>query len=84
MLVILLSGGILYDPMEQKRLFMTDKWLTPKELAKYLKISLDMVYKLTQQSKIPVSKVGTLLRFDRDEIDQWVRSQRPSSSKGEI
>ncbi len=60
---------------------MTDKWLTARELAQYLKISLDMVYKLTQQGKIPVSKVGTLLRFDREEIDQWVRSQRHQSSK---
>ena len=57
---------------------MTDKWLTARELAQYLKISVDLVYKLTQHGKIPVSKVGTLLRFDREEIDEWVKSQRPS------
>lgn len=56
---------------------MTDKWLTVRELAQYLKISVDLVYKLTQQGKIPVSKVGNLLRFDREEIDAWVKSQRP-------
>ncbi|MDE0404396.1 MAG: helix-turn-helix domain-containing protein [Nitrospira sp.] len=56
---------------------MTDKWLTVKEVAEYLKISTDLVYKFAQRGKIPVSKVGNQWRFDREEIDAWVKAQRP-------
>lgn len=80
-MVILVSAGTQHDIVEEKREYMTDKWLTVRELAQYLKISIDLVYKLTQQGKIPVSKVGNLLRFDREEIDAWVKSQRPAKVK---
>jgi excisionase family DNA binding protein len=53
-----------------------DKWLTIKELAGYLKVSRDLLYKWAQAGKIPVSKVGNQWRFDREEIDEWVKSQR--------
>lgn len=56
---------------------MKDKWLTVKELARYLKLSKDLLYKWAQTGKIPVSKVGNQWRFDREEIDKWVKSQRP-------
>jgi excisionase family DNA binding protein len=56
---------------------MTDKWLTVKELAEYLKLSTDLVYKFAQRGKIPVSKIGNQWRFDREEIDAWVKAQRP-------
>ncbi len=56
---------------------MTDKWLTVREVAEYLKLSTDLVYKFAQQGKIPVSKIGNQWRFDREEIDDWVKAQRP-------
>lgn len=56
---------------------MTDKWLTVKEVAEYLKLSTDLVYKFAQRGKIPVSKIGNQWRFDREEIDAWVKAQRP-------
>lgn len=37
---------------------MTDTWLTVKEVAQYLKLSTDLIYKLAQQGRIPASKVG--------------------------
>ena len=61
---------------------MKDKWLTIKELARYLKLSTDILYKWAQAGKIPVSKVGNQWRFDREEIDEWVKSQRPTSKLG--
>lgn len=56
---------------------MNDKWLTVKEVAEYLKLSTDLVYKFAQRGKIPVSKIGNQWRFDREEIDAWVKAQRP-------
>jgi excisionase family DNA binding protein len=54
---------------------MTDPWLTVKEVAQYLKLSTDLIYKLAQQGKIPASKVGAAWRFKREKIDQWMESK---------
>jgi excisionase family DNA binding protein len=51
---------------------MPGTWLTVKEVAQYLKLSPDLIYKLAQQGKIPASKVGTAWRFKREKIDQWM------------
>jgi excisionase family DNA binding protein len=53
---------------------MTDTWLTVKEVAQYLKLSPDLIYKLAQQGKIPASKVGTAWRFKKPKIDQWMEA----------
>ena len=58
----------------------TDKWLTLDELAEYLKLSRTKLYKMAQKATVPASKIGTQWRFDRQEIDDWVTSQRPRSS----
>jgi excisionase family DNA binding protein len=54
---------------------MTDTWLTVKEVAQYLKLSPDLIYKLAQQGKIPASKVGTAWRFNREKIDRWMEAK---------
>jgi excisionase family DNA binding protein len=53
---------------------MTDTWLTVKEVAQYLKLSPDLIYKLAQRGKIPASKVGTAWRFRKQKIDQWMEA----------
>jgi len=51
--------------------------MTVKDVAEYLQLSMDMIYKMAQQGKMPASKIGTQWRFKREEIDEWVLSQRP-------
>ena len=60
---------------------MTDKWLTIEQIADYLQVSTEKLYKLCQKGKMPVSKVGGQWRFDLKEVDAWVRTQRPNKSK---
>jgi len=57
------------------------KWLTIEELAEYLKMGRTKLYRMAQEGGIPVSKVGNQWRFDREEIDQWMKSQRPATDK---
>jgi len=54
---------------------MNHRWLTVKQVADYLQLSVDLIYRLAQQGKIPVSKVGGRWRFKKDKIDQWMESQ---------
>ena len=57
---------------------MVDRWMTVEDVAEYLQLSMDMIYKMAQQGKLPASKIGAQWRFKREEIDKWVKSQRPS------
>lgn len=51
-----------------------DKWLTIDELASYIKMSRTKLYGMAQRGEIPASKIGTQWRFDREEIDQWMKA----------
>jgi len=56
---------------------MTNKWLTIDQIADYLQVSKEKIYKICQKGKMPVSKLGGQWRFDVNEVDVWLRAQRP-------
>lgn len=58
------------------------KWLTIDELSEYLKMGRTKLYRMAQEGNIPASKVGNQWRFDRDEIDEWMKRQRFKKSDG--
>lgn len=58
-----------------------DKWLTMEELAAYVKMSRTKLYAMTQRGEIPASKIVNQWRFDRDEVDQWMKNQRHAMKK---
>ncbi|OHD59800.1 MAG: transcriptional regulator [Spirochaetes bacterium GWF1_41_5] len=51
-----------------------DRWLSVDEIAAYLGLKRDTVYKWLDKGHIPAHKVGRLWKFKKDEIDKWVRS----------
>jgi len=55
-----------------------DNWLTLDELAAFLKISRAKIYQMSQKAEIPASKIGNQWRFNQQEIDIWMKNQRPS------
>jgi excisionase family DNA binding protein len=57
-----------------------DKWLTIDELADYLNMGRTKLYRMAQKADIPASKIGNQWRFDREEIDEWMKSQRPATA----
>jgi len=54
--------------------------LTIDEVAKYLRVSERTVYEWAQKGEIPSGKIGTVWRFKKSELEQWV-NERLSSSK---
>jgi len=44
--------------------------MTPKEVAKYLKMSVLTVYKHAKQGTIPGFRIGNSWRFDKKKIDE--------------
>jgi len=53
---------------------MSTKLMTAEEVAKYLRVRLATVYEWAKGGKIPASKVGRLWRFERAEIETWMRN----------
>jgi excisionase family DNA binding protein len=49
-----------------------EKLLTLEEVADYLRLSKDTVYRLANTGKLPASKVGHQWRFRKEDVDQWL------------
>jgi excisionase family DNA binding protein len=53
---------------------MNDRWLSLAEIATYLGVSKDSVYRWVEKGKMPAHKVGRQWKFKITEVDAWVRS----------
>ncbi len=51
-----------------------DRWLSVDEIAFYLGIKRDTVYKWIDNRQMPSHKVGRLWKFRKEEVDEWVRN----------
>lgn len=49
------------------------------DLAKYLKLKKQTIYNWLNQKKISGIKIGGVWRFDKQEIDKWLRSKARKS-----
>jgi len=56
-----------------------DAILTIEEVAKYLRVSERTVYDWAQKGEIPSGKIGTVWRFKKTEIEQWVNDRLSGS-----
>jgi excisionase family DNA binding protein len=51
---------------------VNDRWLSVEEIAGYLGVKKETIYKWLSQKRIPAHKLGRLWKFKKDEIDKWV------------
>lgn len=54
--------------MENKRIFNVN------ELAKYLGVSEQLIYKMKREQKLPHFRVGRRILFDKNKIDLWIEN----------
>lgn len=52
---------------------MEDRWLSVDEIAAYLGIKRDTVYKWLGRKHMPGHKVGRLWKFRQEEVDAWIK-----------
>lgn len=50
-----------------------NRWLSVDEIAAYLGVKRETVYKWIERRSMPANKVGRLWKFKLDEVDKWVR-----------
>ncbi len=58
-----------------------DKWMTVRDVADYLQMSTETIYRLAQRGEIPASKVASQWRFKKDRIDEWMRKNENLNEK---
>lgn len=51
------------------------------ELAEYLKLKRQTIYNWLNQGKISGIKIGGVWRFDRRDVDAWLKSSRRLSKE---
>ncbi len=59
-------------------------WITVKQAAIILSIKEKTLYSLVTQGRIPHSRIGKMVRFDKDELDTWMRSKKVGSIKAQV
>ena len=60
---------------------MAERWMSVAEIAEYLGVKRDTIYKWIGRKTLPAHKVGRLWKFKRDEVDTWVRNGDARESK---
>lgn len=59
-----------------------DRWLSVEEIAEHLGVSKDTVYAWIAKRNMPAHKVGRLWKFQRDEVDAWVKAGGANDGAG--
>jgi excisionase family DNA binding protein len=53
---------------------MEDRWLSVDEIAAYLGIKRDTVYKWIAEKQMPAHRLGRLWKFRKEDVDEWVKA----------
>jgi len=70
-----------YEAKHKWRRMMEDRWLSVDDIAAYLGIKRDTVYRWISERNMPGHKIGRLWKFQKEEIDEWVKSGRADEKK---
>lgn len=59
---------------------MDDKWLSVDEIADYLGVKRDTIYKWINRRQLPGHKAGRLWKFRKNEVDEWILKGKAKST----
>ena len=57
---------------------MNDALLSVRDVARYLKLNVQTVYRMAREGRLPATKIGKQWRFSRREIESLIFSRPPS------
>jgi len=61
-----------------------ERWLSVDEIAIHLGIKRDTVYNWISERQMPGHKIGRLWKFDRHEVNEWVKSGATGAKIDEV
>lgn len=56
---------------------MKSEWISLEEATKYVGVSKSNLYSMAQSNRIPAHRVGKIWRFSIEELDSWIRTNKP-------
>jgi excisionase family DNA binding protein len=56
--------------------------MTVMELAELLRVHTSTLYRMCERGELPFFKIGSKFRFNRDQIDAWMRARSKRSQRG--
>jgi excisionase family DNA binding protein len=57
-------------------------FLKTPEVAELLNVSISTVHRLAKGGELPAYSIDRHLRFDADELEEWIKTRRNDYSKG--
>ncbi|RJS60149.1 helix-turn-helix domain-containing protein [Bacillus sp. PK3_68] len=54
---------------------MSTQRLTPQQMAEYLGVTRETVYRMVRKNEIPHFKIRSRIFFSKETIDAWIRKQ---------
>ncbi len=55
--------------------------MTVRDVAAYLNVNEKTVYRLAQRGELPGFKVAGAWRFQRSDLDHWIKAQKQAASR---
>lgn len=55
-------------------LIVDERWYSAAEIATYLGVARETVYRWVDAKGLPAHKMGKFWKFSRQEVDAWVRA----------
>jgi excisionase family DNA binding protein len=74
------SGSDNSDPVNKQVYVKRSGLVDITTLSRHLSISKNTIYSWVNQRRIPYHKVGSLLRFDINEIDEWLKEHKKETN----
>lgn len=62
--------------IKEIRELVKPRWLTPKQLEEEYGFSINRQARLRADKIIPYHKIGSYVRYDRNEIDRWIEEHK--------
>jgi excisionase family DNA binding protein len=59
-------------------------WMTVRDLSDYIKLKEKTIYHLVSNKMIPHYRIGKLVRFNQNEIDEWMDSKKAKPLKKHV
>lgn len=67
------AGALVVADVPNGPAITADRWLSVIEIAAYLGVSRETLYRWLEKKKIPANRVGKLWKFRTAEIDEWIK-----------
>lgn len=59
-------------------------FLDIKQVSSYLNIKPSLIYSFVESKEIPHYRVGRLIRFKKEEVDQWIKGHKVPSQDEDV